>query len=190
MSTWDNTVFIRCGLTWDETQWSVGFMGDVHEQSWTCTNLRVCSVPIWVSYRNYGCPSACSYSDPYTCHFGSAFPSKTIHQQKSVNHACFFFKGIHPNAIFSREQGLVNIGYFLTYIPGMGSIEVGPLHSHDLRTKGRWRLGRRSAVGSKECIGWYCIWRDGTWRHCMFVESNLECSWLLYRCCICVHVFM
>ena len=51
----------------------------------------------------------------------------------------------------------------LAYIPGMGSIGVGPLDSHDLRTKGvTCRPSRRSAVGLKNVLVDICIWRDGT----------------------------
>lgn len=62
-----------------------------------------------------------------------------------------------PQCHFFQGAGPCQYKEILTYIPGMGGIGVGPLHSHKpfwtkggtstaLQTVGRW---------SEECIGWY-----------------------------------
>ena len=139
-----------------------------------------------VSYRNYGCPSACSYFDPYTCHFGSAFRSGTIHQQ-SVNHANLFFPGTPGPPCCHLFQGAGPCQYkeILTYIPGMGGMGPwAPGMSPQAVLNQRWDVNggpsRRSAVGRPECIGWYLyLERRKKWRFkTTLVESNLQCSWL------------
>lgn len=86
-------------------------------------------------------------------------------------------------------------GFFNIYSRIGYPLERGPSHSPfwTLTLKGRPPdvSGMLGPLGLKKVVV-DIVWGERRYMtaYCIFVESNLECSWLLYRCCICVHVFM
>ena len=87
-------------VVWDETQWSVGFMGDVHQ------HVRVAASQYW-----WVIEITCALQHALTQTLTHVILGVPFVQELVINSPWImpvFFQGNpHPNAIFSREQGLV-----------------------------------------------------------------------------------